>query len=152
LKLHLKDKGTGKENKITISGSSGLSDDEINKMVKEAELNKEADEKKRQIVDAKNQAEAMLHSTKKTLEENKGVVSADEEKKIVDEAAKLEEMLKDETVTKEKLDEQTKKLTEASTKLAEMVAKKQTAQAQGEAPKQEKKKKKDDDVIDAEVE
>ncbi len=152
LNVSAKDKGTGKENKITISGSSGLSDDEINKMVKEAELNKEADEKKRQIVDAKNQAEAMLHSTKKTLEENKGVVSADEEKKIVDEAAKLEEMLKDETVTKEKLDEQTKKLTEASTKLAEMVAKKQTAQAQGEAPKQEKKKKKDDDVIDAEVE
>ncbi len=154
LNVSAKDKGTGKENKITISGSSGLSDDEINKMVKEAELNKDADEKKKHMVDAKNQAEAMLHATRKTLEENKGVVSEDEEKAIVDEAAKLEEMLKDENITKEKLEAQSAKLTEVSKKLAEEAVKKQSGGcADGSCETKEKpKKKKDDDVIDAEVE
>ncbi len=154
LNVSAKDKGTGKENKITISGSSGLSDDEINKMVKEAELNKEADEKKKQMIEAKNQAEAMLHATRKTLEENKGVVSEDEEKAIVDEAAKLEEMLKDENITKEKLEAQSKKLTEVSKKLAEEAMKKQSGGC-GDGScetKEQTKKKKDDDVIDAEVE
>ncbi len=154
LNVSAKDKGTGKENKITISGSSGLSDDEIQKMVKEAELNKDADEKKKHIVDAKNQAEAMLHTTRKTLEENKAAVGADEEKKIVEEAAKLEEMLKDENITKEKIEEQTKKLTQVSAKLAEVAMKKQSNSDSEDSgkTKEKPKKKKDDDVIDAEVE
>jgi len=154
LNVSAKDKGTGKENKITISGSSGLSDDEIEKMVNEAEANKEADEKKKELIESKNQAEAMLHSTKKSLEENKGVVSEDEEKAIVDAAAQLEELLKDESATKEQIEESLKKLTEVSHKLAEAMYKKEggdAAQA-GANPADTKKKKDDDDIIDAEVE
>jgi hypothetical protein len=76
LNVSAKDKGTGKENKITISGSSGLSDAEIEKMVQEAEANKEADAKKKAVIEVRNQADALLHSTKKTLEENKITISA----------------------------------------------------------------------------
>ncbi len=151
LNVSAKDKGTGKENKITISGSSGLSDDEIEKMVNEAEANKEADAKKKELIEAKNQAEAMLHSTKKSLEENKGVVSEEEEKAIVDAAAELEEALKDENVTKETIDEKLKKLTEVSHKLAEAMYKKEQGGAQ-QGTADQSKKKEDDDIIDAEVE
>jgi molecular chaperone DnaK len=153
LNVSAKDKGTGKENKITISGSSGLSDDEIEKMVNEAEANKEADEKKKELIETKNQAEAMLHSTKKSLEENKGVVSEEEEQAIVDAAAELEEILKDESATKEAIEESLKKLTEVSHKLAEAMYKKEGGEAdKGANPADAKKKKEDDDIIDAEVE
>ncbi len=150
LNVSAKDKGTGKENTITISGSSGLSDEEIEKMVQEAEANKEADAAKKDLVEARNQAEAMLHSTKKSLEENPGVVSEDEEKAIVDAAAQLEELLKDENATKEQIDESVKKLTEVSHKLAEAMYKKEQGGEAGQAD--QSKKKDDDDVIDAEVE
>jgi len=154
LNVSAKDKSTGKENKITISGSSGLSDDEIAKMVAEAEANKEADSKKKELVETKNQAETMLHQIKKALEDNKddAVVSEDEEKEIVDAAAALEELLKDDNATKEQIEESLKTLGEKSQKLMEAEMKK--AQA-GEAPKEQadtKKKKEDDDIIDADVE
>ncbi|MEA2049232.1 MAG: molecular chaperone DnaK [Campylobacterota bacterium] len=152
LNVSAKDKGTGKENKITISGSSGLSDDEIEKMVNEAEANKEADAKKKELIESKNQAEAMLHSTKKSLEENKGVVSEEEEQAIVDAAAALEETLKNEAATKEEIDEKLKTLTEVSHKLAEAMYKKEGGDAAQANPADAKKKKEDDDIIDAEVE
>ncbi|UTJ06340.1 molecular chaperone DnaK [Arcobacter roscoffensis] len=153
LNVSAKDKGTGKENKITISGSSGLSDEEIEKMVNEAESNKEADEKRKEVIEIRNQADALLHSTKKTLEENESAVSEEEKKAIIDAAAELEEVLKDENATKEQIEEKVKALTEKSHKLAEaMYAKEQQAGgAQGAQPNQ-KAKKDDDDVIDAEVE
>ncbi|MGK0256046.1 MAG: molecular chaperone DnaK [Arcobacteraceae bacterium] len=153
LNVSAKDKGTGKENKITISGSSGLSDDEIAKMVNEAEANKEADEKKKELIESKNQAEAMLHTTKKSLEENPGVVSPEEEQAIVDAAAELETLLKDENASKEQIEESLKKLTEVSLKLGEAISKKEGGEtAQGANPADAKKKKDDDDIIDAEVE
>jgi molecular chaperone DnaK len=152
LNVSAKDKGTGKENTITISGSSGLSDDEIEKMVQEAEANKEADAKKKDLVEARNQAEAMLHSTKKSLEDNKGVVSAEEETAIINAAAELEEILKDENATKEKIDESVKKLTELSHKLAEAMYKKEQGADAPTGQADKSKKKDDDDVIDAEVE
>jgi molecular chaperone DnaK len=156
LNVSAKDKGTGKENKITISGSSGLSDDEINKMVQEAEANKDADEKKKEVIEIRNQADAMLHQTKKSLEDNKGVVSEEEEAKIVQSAADLEEVLKDENATKEAIEEKLKVLTEASHKLAEAMYKKEQENggcADGSCGTADKKAKKDDDdVIDAEVE
>ncbi|MEA3498732.1 MAG: molecular chaperone DnaK, partial [Campylobacterota bacterium] len=155
LNVSAKDKSTGKENKITISGSSGLSDDEIEKMVNEAEANKEADTKKKEVVETKNQAETMLHTIKKALEDNKddAVVSEDEEKAIVDAAANLEELLKDENATKEQIEESLKALSEVSTKLMEASMKKeQGGQAQDANPADTKKKKDDDDIIDAEVE
>ncbi|MEW6551466.1 MAG: molecular chaperone DnaK [Campylobacterota bacterium] len=152
LNVSAKDKGTGKESKITISGSSGLSDDEIQRMVNEAEANKEADKKKKELIDAKNQAEALLHSTKKSLEENKGVVSADEEKAIIDAGAELEEVLKNENATKEEIDAKVTALTTASHKLAEAMYKKEQGGGCADGSCNTGAKKKDDDVIDAEVE
>ena len=153
LNVSAKDKGTGKENKITISGSSGLSDDEIAKMVNEAEANKEADEKKKELIESKNQAEAMLHTTKKSLEENKGIVSEEEEQAIIDAAAELEALLKDENASKEQIEESLKKLTAVSLKLAEAISKKEAGDSgQGVNTADAKKKKDDDDIIDAEVE
>ncbi len=149
LNVSAKDKGTGKENKITISGSSGLSDDEIEKMVQEAEANKEADSKKKEVIEVRNQADALLHQTKKTLEENEEAVSEEEKTAIVDAAAALEETLKDENASKEDIEAKLKDLTEKSHKLAEAMYKKEgDANAKPDA----KAKKDDDDVIDAEVE
>ena len=153
LNVSAKDKSTGKENKITISGSSGLSDDEIAKMVNEAEANKEADSKKKEVVETKNQAETMLHQIKKSLEDNKdtAVVTEDEEKAIVDAAASLEELLKKDDATKEEIEDSLKALSEVSAKLMEAEMKKaQGGDAAGQADT--KKKKEDDDIIDAEVE
>ncbi len=153
LNVSAKDKGTGKENKITISGSSGLSDEEIEKMVNEAEANKEADEKRKEVIEVRNQADALLHSTKKTLEENEDAVSEEEKQKIIDAAAALEETLKDENATKEQIEEKVKALTEVSHKLAEAMYKKEGGdQAGASAQPNQKAKKDDDDVIDAEVE
>ncbi len=148
LNVSAKDKGTGKENKITISGSSGLSDAEIEKMVQEAEANKEADAKKKAVIEVRNQADGMLHSTKKALEENESAVSEEEKKAIIDAAADLEALLKDENATKEDIEAKLKTLTEKSHKLAEAMYKKEG----GEAQPNQKAKKDDDDVIDAEVE
>ena len=125
-------------------------------MVQEAEANKDADAKKKELIETKNQAEAMLHSTKKSLEENKGVVSEEEEQAIVDAAAALEEILKDENATKEQIEEKLKTLTEVSHKLAEAMYKKEGGDAgaagAGAGQADAKKKKDDDDIIDAEVE
>ena len=150
LNVSAKDKGTGKENKITISGSSGLSDAEIEKMVQEAEANKEADAKKKAVIEVRNQADGLLHSTKKALEENENAISEDEKKAIIDAAADLEETLKNENATKEDIEAKLKTLTEKSHKLAEAMYKKEGGEA-GAQPNQ-KAKKDDDDVIDAEVE
>ncbi len=152
LNVSAKDKGTGKENKITISGSSGLSDEEIEKMVNEAEANKEVDARKKEVIEVRNQADALLHSTKKTLEENPDVVSEEESKAIVDSAAELEELLKDENATKEQIEEKVKALTEKSHKLAEAMYKKEGGDQAGAEQPNKKAKKDDDDVIDAEVE
>ena len=153
LNVSAKDKGTGKENNITISGSSGLSDEEIEKMVQEAEANKEVDEKKKELINIRNQAEALLHSTRKTLEESKDAVNEEEKAKIIDAAASLEEILKDENATKEQIEEKVKVLTEASHKLAEAMYKKEGASSQEEGTQSSNNKaKKEEDVIDAEVE
>ncbi len=151
LNVSAKDKGTGKENKITISGSSGLSDEEIEKMVQEAESNKEADKKRKEVIEVRNQADTLLHSTRKTMEENEGVVSEDEKKEIINAAADLEQLLKDDNATKEQIEEKVKALTEKSHKLAEAMYKKEQDN-QGQAQPNKKAKKDDDDVIDAEVE
>merc|ERR1712072_1242140 len=89
-----KDKGTGKEQKIQIQASGGLSDEEINKMVKDAEANKEADKKKRDTVDARNQADTLLHSTEKSLKEHGDKISAEEKKAIQNGIADLKNAIK----------------------------------------------------------
>ena len=93
-----KDKGTGKEQKIQIQASGGLSDEEIEKMVKEAEANKEADKKKRESVDARNQADTLIHSTEKNLKEHGAKISDAEKKSIEDASTALKEVLKGDNV------------------------------------------------------
>jgi len=141
------DKGTGKSQEIKITGSSGLSDDEIEKMVQDAEANKAEDEKRKEVVEARNQADALVHQTKKSLEDLGE--NFDETEKAAIEAAitDLEETLKDDSATKEQIEEKVKALTEKSHKLAEAMYAKEKGDTNPEA-----KKADDDDVIDAEVE
>jgi molecular chaperone DnaK len=151
LKVTAKDKGTGKEQNITISGSSGLSDDEIEKMVKDAEAHKEEDKKKKELVDTKNQADSLVHQTEKSLSELGENFDASEKEKIEKALEELKAVLKDDNATKEQIDEKVKALTEVSHKLAEAIYAKEQQKQQGGAAN-ESKKKDDDDVIDAEVE
>lgn len=148
LTVSAKDKATGKSQEIKISGSSGLSDSEIEKMVKEAELHKEEDAKKKELIELRNKADNLVYQTKKSLEEMKDKLESSEVEKIQAALSSLEESLKNENASKEELEAKIKALTEASHKLAEaMYAKEQgNAQASGDT------KKKDDDIIDAEVE
>ncbi|MDE7174245.1 MAG: Hsp70 family protein, partial [Helicobacter sp.] len=145
LTVSAKDKATGKSQEIKITGSSGLSDSEIDKMVKDAEMNKEADSKRKEIIEARNNAESLIYQTRKSLDEFKDLDEA-EKGKILSAIEALEAALKKDDATKEEIDALTKTLSEASHALAErMYAKKG-----GDAGAQDKKK--DDDVIDAEVE
>ncbi|MBU0720082.1 molecular chaperone DnaK [bacterium] len=144
------DKGTGKSQSITISGSSGLSEEEINKMVQDAEEHKAEDGKRKELVDLKNQADALISQTEKSLGEMGDKIEAEEKAKIEAAVADLKETLKDENATKEQIEEKVKILTEASHKMAEQMYKKEEG---GEAAAADTKKKKDDeDVIDAEIE
>jgi molecular chaperone DnaK len=150
-----KDKGTGKENKITIKANSGLSEDEIQKMVKDAELNAAEDKKKLEIVQAKNQGDAMVHSVRKSLTEYGDKLEAGEKDKIEAAIKDVEEALKGED--KDDIEAKTNALMTASQKLGEkMYADMQAAQgaagaegAAGAAPGADAKPA-DDNVVDAE--
>ena len=146
LSVSAKDKGTGKEQKITIQASGGLSETEIEQMVKDAEANKDADEKIKEKIEAKNTGDTLVASLKKTVEEHGDKVSAEEKTKIETGITDLEEALKGEDV--EDIKNKTKALTEASMKLGEAVYKDMQQQ---EEPKKEEKKK-DDNVVDADFE
>ena len=148
-----KDKGTGKEQKIQIQASGGLSEEEINKMVKEAESNKEADKKKREAVDARNQAATLLHSTEKNLKEHGSKVSDADKKAIETASANLRNALKGTDI--EDIKKKTQDLVQASMKLGEAIYKSQQSAKPGDAPKDAKEKeegKKDDNVVDADFE
>jgi molecular chaperone DnaK len=128
--LHVgaKDKGTGKENKITIKANSGLSEEEIQQMVKDAELNAADDKKKLELVQARNQGEAAVHSVNKSLAEHGDKLDAGEKDAITAAVKALEEALKGED--KAAIDEKTTALMTASQKLGEkMYAESQAAQA-----------------------
>ncbi len=143
------DKGTGKSQEIKISGSSGLSEEEINQMVQDAEKNKAADEERRAMVDLRNQADALVVQTEKSLGEIGDKIDAEEKAKIEAAANDLKELLKDDSATKEQIEEKVKALTEASHKMAEQMYKQEQG---GAGAAKESKKKDDDDVIDAEIE
>ena len=147
-----KDKGTGKEQKIQIQASGGLSDEEINQMVKDAESNKEADKKKRESVDARNQADTLLHSTEKNLKEHGSKVSDADKKAIEDASANLRNAIKGTDI--EEIKKKTQDLVQASMKLGEAIYKSQQSAKPGDAPKDAKKEegKKDDNVVDADFE
>ncbi len=146
-----KDKGTGKEQKIQIQASGGLSDEEINQMVKDAESNKEEDKKKREAVDARNQADTLIHSTEKNLKEHGSKVSVEDKKAIEDASANLRNALKGTDV--EEIKKKTQDLVQASMKLGEAIYKSQQGAKPEDAPKDAKKEDtKDDNVVDADFE
>jgi molecular chaperone DnaK len=147
-----KDKGTGKEQKIQIQASGGLSDEEIEKMVKDAEANKDADKKKRESVDVRNQADTLIHSTEKNLKEHGSKVSDAEKKAIEDASSSLKEALKGEDI--EDIKKKTEALVQSSMKLGEAIYKSQQ-NAKPETDKEDdkdNKDKKDNDVVDADFE
>ena len=146
-----KDKGTGKEQKIQIQASGGLSEEEISQMVKDAESNKEADKKKREAVDARNQADTLLHSTEKNLKDHGSKVSDADKKAIETASANLRNSLKGTDV--EDIKKKTQDLVQASMKLGEAIYKSQQNAKPEDAPKEAKKEdKKDDNVVDADFE
>jgi len=146
-----KDKGTGKEQKIQIQASGGLSDEEIEKMVKDAETNKEADKKKRESVDVRNQADTLMHSTEKNLKEHGAKISDAEKKTIEDSSSSLKEALKGEDI--EDIKKKTESLVQASMKLGEAIYKSQEKKpdSSNDGDKNDEGKK-DDNVVDADFE
>jgi molecular chaperone DnaK len=121
-----KDLGTGKEQHIQITSSSGLSEDEINRMVKDAEANAEADKAKREAVDAKNEADSLIYATEKSLKDLGDKVSGADKQKIEDAVADLKKAI--ETENTEDIKAKTEALKQASYKIAEEVYKQQSAQ------------------------
>jgi len=146
-----KDKGTGKEQKIQIQASGGLSEDEIDKMVKDAEANKEEDKKKRESVDVRNQADTLIHSTEKNLKEHGSKITDAEKKAIEDASSDLKEVLKG--TDNEDIKKKTETLVQASMKLGEAIYKSQEKKpdSSNDGDKNDEGKK-DDNVVDADFE
>ncbi|WP_120874847.1 molecular chaperone DnaK [Helicobacter pylori] len=143
LTVSAQDKNTGKSQEIKISGSSGLSDSEIEKMVKDAELHKEEDARKKEVIEARNHADSLAHQTQKSLDEHKANLNENDANEIQNAINALKDCVKNDNATKAELEDKTKLLVQAAQKLGEAMANKNNA---------EQPKKKDDDVIDAEVE
>ena len=143
-----KDKGTNKEQAITIQASGGLSDEDIEKMVRDAEANAEADKERRELVETKNQAESLLHSTKKSLAEHSDKVDPSTVEVIELAASALEDALKTENAGKIKGGIQN--LTEAAMKLGEAIYKASADQAEGKD--EDEQRGVDEDIIDADFE
>ncbi|OOC16933.1 molecular chaperone DnaK [Helicobacter pylori] len=143
LTVSAQDKNTGKSQEIKISGSSGLSDSEIEKMVKDAELHKEEDARKKEVIEARNHADSLAHQTQKSLDEHKANLNENDANEIQNAINTLKDCIKNDNATKAELEDKTKSLAQAAQKLGEAMANKNNA---------EQPKKKDDDVIDAEVE
>ncbi len=144
------DKGTGKSQEIKITGSSGLSDEEIEKMVQDAEAHKAEDEERKALVEVKNQADALIHQTRKSLTDLGENFDATEKAGIEAATEDLETLLKDDSATKEQIEEKVKALNDKSHKLAEAIYAKEKGEQEGTA--KGAKKADDDDIIDAEVE
>ncbi len=143
-----KDKGTGKEQQIRIQASGGLSDADIERMVKEAEQNADADKKKREAVEAKNQGELLIHSTEKSLKDYGDKVTAEEKAAIETAIADLKGVLEGDDA--DAIKEKSATLAEASMKLGEAMYKQSQAEAEAKAEGGEQPA--DDDVVDAEFE
>ena len=145
-----KDKGTGKEQKIQIQASGGLSDEEIQKMVKDAEANKEADKKKRETVDARNQADSLIFSTEKSLKDHGEKISSEEKKAIENSIADLKKSLEGTDI--EDVKKKTQALVQVSMKLGEAVYKSQQKPEEKTKNKKEEKSGDKDNVVDADFE
>ena len=156
-----KDKATNKEQRIRIESSSGLSKDEINNLVKDAQAHEAEDKKRRSEIETRNQADALVYTTEKTLKENKDKLPAEEVAKVEEALAACKKVLEEKDADMEKIKSATEALTQASHKIAEIMYKQATA-AQGPPPGAtggttegdgaEAAKKKDEKVVDAEFE
>jgi len=161
VKVSAKDKATGKEHQIQIKASGGLSDDEIEKMVKDAEANADSDKKKIEAIEARNNADSIVHSTEKSLKEHGSKIPKEDKEKIEASLKALQETLKDEKAESSKLKEQTEALIQSSMKLGEIMYKEAQEKAEKDKASNEKKAgektkdkkgKKDSKVVDADFE
>ncbi len=164
VKVSAKDKATGKEHQIQIKASGGLSDEEIDKMVKDAEANADADKKKLETIEARNNADSIIHSTEKSLKEHGSKIPKEDKEKIEKSLETLKETLKDEKVDTKVLKEKTDSLIQDSMKLGEIMYKeaqekaakesKETGEKNQSSKGKDKKKqsKKDPEVMDADFE
>ena len=160
LNVSAKDKGTNKEQKITIKDSGGLSEEEIEKMIKDAEKHVESDKKKKEVIELKNQADSLIHATEKSLKEHGSKISTEEKKKIEESLEALKKVKNSDN--KEELKTKVDSLTQASMKLGEIIYKEAQQEAQKQQGKQGKSKpskgekkdssKKEEKVVDAEFE
>jgi molecular chaperone DnaK len=144
LNVTAKDKGTGKEQSITIKGSTGLSQDEIEKMTKEAEQHADEDKKKKEMVEARNQADALVFTAEKTLKDAGDKVKTEDKKEVEEEIKKVKTLFKEEGLTKEKIEEATKSLSEKLQKVGAAIYEKQAKEEKGKEQKGKKEEKKED--------
>ena len=148
LNVSAKDKNTGKEQSIVIKASSGLSDDDIEKMVKDAEANAEDDKKFEELVKTKNNADMLVHATRKTIEESEDKLSEDEKKQVEDAVVSLEEAIASENI--ESIESSTKSLNDVLTPLTQKLYKQEAPEGQTESnPEHEDSS---DNTVDAEFE
>ncbi|MDH5459055.1 MAG: Hsp70 family protein, partial [Nitrospinota bacterium] len=162
LHVSAKDKGTGKEQKITITDNTGLSDSEIENMVKDAETNADADKQRREGIDARNQLDSLIYSTEKTIRDNKEKLGEEDIKAAEDAIAEAKKVLEGEDPDIEQIKTQTEALTQASHNLAQkMYTQTEAAGTEGgpeggpesgEGGSGDGSGKTDDDVVDAEFE
>ncbi len=164
VKVSAKDKATGKEHQIQIKASGGLSDEEIDKMVKDAEANADADKKKLETIEARNNADSIIHSTEKSLKEHGSKIPKEDKEKIEKSLETLKETLKDEKVDTKLLKEKTDSLIQDSMKLGEIMYKEAQEKAakesketgeknqSGKGKDKKKQSKKDPEVMDADFE
>ena len=154
LNVSAKDKATNKEQSITIQASSGLSEDEIEKMVQDAEANAEEDKKFEELVQARNAADTLIHGCKKTLDESSDKVEPSEKESIEAAIVDLEEALK--TEDKNQIEEKTKSLADASSSLAQRLYAEQQQEAQANESNQDdssqEESKSNEEVVDADFE
>jgi len=155
LNVSAKDRGTGKEQKITITSSSGLAEDEIKKMVEEGEAHTEEDRRKREEIEARNQADNLVYNSEKILKENRDKISDDDAKAVEDAVADTKKAMEGDDV--EAINKAVENLTQASHRLAEVMY--QSAQQGGQEPTPDdpqssaegtQEGQSDDEVIDAE--
>ena len=147
-----KDKGTGKEHQIRIQASGGLSDSDIEQMVKDAETNAEADKKRRAVVEAKNQAESLIHSTEKSLEEHGSKIDESDRNAITEAIAALKEATEASDPSAEDIQAKTQTLMETSMKLGQAIYEASQAEAGGADEASADAGQSDDNVVDADYE
>jgi len=150
LNVSAKDKNTGKEQSIVIKASSGLSDEDIEKMVKDAEANAEDDKKFEELVKTKNNADMLVHATRKTIQESEDKLDEDEKKQVEDAVVSLEEAIASEDTSS--IESATKNLNDVLTPLTQKLYKQENAEAQGEAGVDDESSAENENTVDAEFE